>query len=88
MNFELTKWHEENPNEWIALEMTDKPKRGWGRDPNRYILRGRAKTLKELVEVIGDDNGYTFGSSWGMGIGKDMQIGESRDEYYKRLGYI
>lgn len=83
VSFEITKWHEENPNDWVALEMTDTPKKGWGTNPNKYILRGRSADLQALSkEIEGKD--YTFAKSWGHGIGKDMLIGESRDEYYKR----
>jgi len=82
--FELTKWHEENPNDWVALEMTDVPKQGWVRNPNKYILRGRNEDLSALCkEAEGKD--YTFAKAWMMGIGKDMKIGESNDEYRARL---
>lgn len=86
MNFIITKWHEENPNDWCALEMTDKPKKGWGQDPNKYILRGRAATLEELSKLLPKGHGYTYCTAWGHGISKDMLIGESSDEYYRRKG--
>lgn len=83
----ITEWHEKNPNVWVALEMTDKPKKGFGKNPNKYILRGRAKTLKSLINKIGKQSELTLAKSWGYGIGKDMKIGESRDEYHTRKRY-
>ncbi len=87
MFFVLTKWHEKNPNDWCALEMTDKPKKGHGKNPNKYILRGKAKSLVALSQMLPEDHDYTYTKAWASGIGKDMKIGESREEYYKRKGY-
>lgn len=81
MFFRVTKWHKENPNDWVALEMTRKPKKGWGTDPNFYILRGRHKDLMKLIDKIGRNSGYSLGKAWGYGIGKDMKVGESRHDY-------
>lgn len=80
----LTTWHDENPNCWVALEMTDKPKKGHGRNPNKFILQGRAKSLVSLNMELGEGHEYIFSTAWTSGIGKDWKIGESRDEYYAR----
>lgn len=85
-SFVLTSWHEKNSNMWVALELTDKPKKGWGQDPNKFILRGREQSLATLTAKVGKKD-YTYSRSWMSGVEKDMKIGESRDEYLERKGF-
>lgn len=65
MNFILTKWHEENPNDWCAI----KPGR-MGRKP---VLIDRDKSLMTLSMRIGERK-VVYCRAWGMGISKDYPI--------------
>ena len=70
----LTKWHEENPNDWVALD------RSKGQtytndldDPRHHILIDRDMDLLALRTRVGERE-VCYGKAWGLGIGKDYPI--------------
>lgn len=74
-SFTLTKWHDENPNDWVAL--------GHGTytndlsNPKRHILYDRDENLGALRDRIKERGiEVTYGKAWGLGIGKDYPIGK------------
>ena len=63
MNFEITQWHKDNPNDWCFIAS--------GRIGKPPILFARAKTLKKLLAT---GKGGTLVKAWGHGISKDYPI--------------
>jgi hypothetical protein len=69
MTFVMTKWHEENPNDWLAL------KRGALLKP---VLLDRDASLAELHRRTHGRNVF-YANAWSLGIGKDYPLSPCRN---------
>ena len=69
MTFVMTKWHEENPNDWLAL------KRGALLKP---VLLDRDASLAELHRRTHGKNVF-YANAWSLGIGKDYPLSPCRN---------
>jgi hypothetical protein len=69
MNFVKTKWHEENPNDWLAL------KRGALVKP---VLLDRDASLAELHRRMQGKNVF-YANAWSLRIGKDYPLSPCRN---------
>ncbi len=63
MNFLITKWHEENPNDWCAISPEKKGLK----------LYARADSLMDLRRLVGD-NEVVYVKAWQMHISKDYPL--------------
>lgn len=64
-SFVITKWHEENPNDWCAISREKDGKLLYDRDMSLVALAARIK--ERGIEVV-----YT--KAWTSGISKDYPI--------------
>lgn len=65
MNFIITKWHEQNPNDWCAISREKDGQLLYDRDDDLIVLCKR-------VQARGLDVTYT--KAWMSGISKDFPV--------------
>jgi hypothetical protein len=69
MKFVMTKWHEENPNDWLAL------KRG---ALVNSVLLDRDASLAKLHKRMQGEN-VIYANAWSLRIGKDYPLSARRN---------
>lgn len=65
MYFIRTPWHEQNPNDWVALK--------YGSGVRKPILYARHESLVELRKLVGDYK-VVYSRAWSLGISKNYPI--------------
>lgn len=74
MNFVITQWHKENPNDWVAILSKPQTYTNDLDDPAHHKLVARAGSLKTLRKKLGTRNDVTLSKAWGLGISKDYPL--------------